>query len=90
MAKLSTKERKRVSKSDLALPGKRSRTGGKGGYPIEDETHGRNALARVSQFGTPKEKAEVRRKVHEKYPDIGGGKRKTGDREGRGASRRAR
>lgn len=42
-------------------------------YPIEDEAHARNALARVSQFGSPEEKAEVRRKVHEKYPSIGEG-----------------
>ena len=91
MARLTTKGRKNLPKSDFALPGKRSRTGGKGGYPIEDEAHARNALARVSQFGTAAQKAEVRRKVHEKYPGIGEGKKKTGERDrGRRAESRTR
>jgi hypothetical protein len=93
MARLTTKERKRIPKSDFALPGKR-KSGGKGGYPIEDEAHARNALARVSQFGTPAQKAEVKRKVHETYPGIGESKKKTAERdrgrrsEDRSASRR--
>jgi hypothetical protein len=49
--------------SDFALPGRR--------YPIEDPNHARNALARVSQHGSPAEKATVRKKVHQKYPSIG-------------------
>ena len=87
MAKLTTKARKQIPKSDLALPGKRSKSGGKGGYPIEDAAHARNALARVSEFGTPAEKAEVRKKVQGKYPSIGEGKKRA---EGRGAERRGR
>jgi len=63
MAKLSSKERKALPGKDFALPG--------GRYPVEDESHARNALARVSQHGTPAEKAEVRAKVHAKYPDMG-------------------
>jgi hypothetical protein len=39
-------------------------------YPIENEAHARNALARVSRFGSPEEKAEVCRKVHRRYPEI--------------------
>lgn len=39
-------------------------------YPIPDASHGRNALARVSQFGTPALKAKVRAKVHAKFPGI--------------------
>jgi len=63
MPKLTTKKRKGLKKSSFAIPGKRS-------YPIEDKAHARNALARVSQFGTPAQKAEVRVAVHRKYPDI--------------------
>jgi len=39
-------------------------------YPIENANHARNALARVSRFGNPEEKAEVCRKVHARYPGI--------------------
>jgi len=47
MAKdLSTKQRKKLSKKEFALPGKRK-------YPIPDKAHARNALARVAQYGTP-------------------------------------
>jgi hypothetical protein len=61
--RLSAAERHNLPSSDFALPGER--------YPVNDENHARNALARVSQFGTASEKAAVRRKVSEKYPDIG-------------------
>ena len=61
--RLTTAERDKIPGSDFALPGRR--------YPIEDESHARNALARVSQYGSPEEKATVRAKVHRKYPDIG-------------------
>lgn len=63
MAKLTTAQRKRLPKGDFALAG--------GRYPINDPNHARNALARVSQHGTPAEKAKVRAKVHAKYPSIG-------------------
>lgn len=39
-------------------------------YPIEDAAHARNALARVSQHGSPELQEEVRAKVHKKYPGI--------------------
>jgi hypothetical protein len=91
MAKLTTKARKAIPKSDFALPGKRSKSGGKGGYPIEDASHARNALARVSEFGTPAEKAEVKKKVHAKFPGIGGSKKKSGERDrGRRSDERSR
>lgn len=61
--KLTAKARKAIKPKNFALPGRR--------YPIEDPNHARNALARVSQHGTPEEKAEVRAKVHSKYPSIG-------------------
>jgi len=63
MAKLTSKARKAIKTSNFALPGRR--------YPVEDRSHAQNALARVSQFGTPSEKARVRAKVHAKYPGMG-------------------
>ena len=60
---LTAAARAKIPSKDFALPG--------GRYPIEDRAHGANALARVSQFGTPSEKATVRAAVHRKYPDMG-------------------
>jgi hypothetical protein len=73
MAVLTTKARKKLPKSQFALPGKGEGPQGKGAgsYPIPDKAHARNALARVSQHGSPAEKKAVRAKVHKKYPDIG-------------------
>jgi hypothetical protein len=70
--KLSYKERQKLPKGDFALPGKGSGPEGKqgGSYPIPDESHARNALARVSQHGSEAEKAKVRRAVAAKYPNI--------------------
>lgn len=62
MAKLNANERNALPDKDFAGPGR--------SYPIEDESHARNALARVSQFGSPEEKAKVRAKVHKKFPQI--------------------
>ena len=59
---LTTKERNALPDSDFALSGRR--------YPIENESHARDALSRVSANGTEEEKAEVRRKVHRRYPNI--------------------
>ena len=68
MGTLSTEARKHLSKKSFAIP---SKAPGHGSYPIPDKSHARNALARVSQHGTPAEKAKVRAKVHAKYPDMG-------------------
>lgn len=68
MAKLSTKDRKSMSRKQFAIPEKAPKSGS---YPIPDRSHAQNALARVSQFGSPSEKARVRAKVHAKYPDMG-------------------
>lgn len=62
-AKLTTRARKKIKSKDFALPGRR--------YPIHDASHARNALARVSQFGSPEEKTRVRSSVRRKYPGIG-------------------
>jgi hypothetical protein len=64
VGKLKAKSRKRMNKSSFAIPSQRK-------YPINDVAHARNALARVAQHGTPKEKAQVRRAVKRKYPSIG-------------------
>lgn len=68
MARLTTKQRKVLPKSDFAVPSKR-------GYPVNDPAHARNALSRVSQFGSPSEKKAVRAKVQAKYPGIGKGRK---------------
>jgi|WetSurMetagenome_2_1015567.scaffolds.fasta_scaffold244828_3 hypothetical protein len=62
MAKLTYKRRQKLPGKSFALKGRR--------YPIEDAAHARNALARVSQHGSSQEKAEVRRKVCAKFPNI--------------------
>jgi len=73
MAELTTKARKKLPKGDFALPGKGEGPQGKGAgsYPIPDRAHAQNALARVSQHGSPSEKAKVRAAVKKKYPDMG-------------------
>jgi hypothetical protein len=69
MAKdLTTKDRKKLGKKSFALPGKRK-------YPIPDEAHARNALARVAQHGTPAERKKVKAAVKKRFPSIG--KKKT-------------
>lgn len=73
MARLSMGQRKKLPSKDFALPGKGAGPSkkGAGSYPVPDASHARNALARVSQHGTPAEKARVRAKVHAKFPTIG-------------------
>jgi len=68
MAKLSSSARKELPSKSFAEPEKRK-------YPIENEAHAKNALSRVSQAGTPTEKAKVRAAVKNKYPSIGNDKK---------------
>ena len=70
--KLTAHERQSLPKSDFALPGQGEgpKGAGSGSYPIPDESHALNALAR-SANKSPGVKARVRAKVHAKYPDIG-------------------
>ena len=70
MAKLTTAARKAIPSGQFAGPDR--------SYPIEDKSHARNALSRVSANGSPALKAKVRSAVHRKYPDIGS-KKKLGD-----------
>lgn len=64
--KLSYQQRKNLPKSSFVEKKERK-------YPIPDVAHARNALARVSQFGSPAEKAKVRAAVHSKFPQIHSG-----------------
>lgn len=62
-AVLTAQQRKNLSKSDFAIPEKKA-------YPIHDEAHARNALARVSQHGSPEEQKRVRAAVCRRYPKM--------------------
>ncbi len=62
MSRLTASSRKKIPTKNFGGPDR--------SYPIEDASHARNALARVSQFGTPALKAKVRAKVKAKYPGI--------------------
>lgn len=62
--KLTAHARSQISAKNFALPG--------GRYPIEDKGHAQAALGRVSEFGTPAEKQEVRSKVAAKYSGLFG------------------
>lgn len=70
---LTAAKRQSLPRSDFALPGRGEgpKGAGSGSYPIPNESHARNALARVAQHGSPAEKKAVRAAVHRKYPDIG-------------------
>lgn len=70
---LSAEDRQRLPSSDFALPGRGEgpKGAGAGSYPIPDKAHARAALSRASANASPSEQAEIRRKVHAKYPDIG-------------------
>jgi hypothetical protein len=62
VARLTGKERSGLPATDFAGPDR--------SYPVNDASHARNALARVSQFGTAELKRKVREKVYRKFPDI--------------------
>jgi len=64
MAKLTSKKRNSLSKTQFAIPSTRS-------YPIPDASHARNALARVAANGTPAQKKQVKAAVARKFPGIG-------------------
>lgn len=54
---------KEDQRRDFALPEQKK-------FPIPDEAHGRNALARASQYGSPEVQAKIRSAVHKKFPGI--------------------
>lgn len=55
--------RKKMSSKSFGLPKQKK-------YRIDDLPHARNALARVSQHGTPAQKKAVRAAVVRKYPSL--------------------
>lgn len=55
--------RKKMSSKQFALPRQKK-------YRIDDLAHARNALARVSQHGSPAQKKAVRKAVVRKYPSL--------------------
>ena len=63
MAALSYKQREDLPDSAFVYPGERK-------YPIHNLAHARNALARVSLFGSPAEKERVRAVVYARYPEL--------------------
>lgn len=62
MAKLTASKRNKLPGSTFAGPDR--------SYPINDASHARNALARVSQHGSPALKSKVRAAVKRKFPGI--------------------
>lgn len=60
---MKASKRNRLSSRSFAIPGKRA-------YPINDRAHAANALARVSQHGSPSQKARVRAAVCKRYPSL--------------------
>ena len=60
MAKLTSAERKELPSSDFAEPKERK-------YPEQDRAHAQNALSRVSQFGSSKQKSAVRSMAKRKF-----------------------
>lgn len=72
MAKLTSKQRKKLPKSKFALPGARR-------YPIDTKARARNALARAAQNESKSTQKTIRARVTKRYPSLkktGGGRRK--------------
>lgn len=84
VAKLTTKERKDMSRSEFALPAQKGKKGkqksdenkaGRGAYPIPNKSHA-EAAVRDSKHAenvgniTSGQRKEILRKVHAKYPDV--------------------
>lgn len=77
MGKMTLERRESLPTKEFAVPKRKAEKAGttvkgesKGAYPIPDLPHARNALARVSQHGTPAERAMVRSKVYSKFPQL--------------------
>jgi len=73
-AVLKAKNRAHISQKNFAIPGRAETADEKkksGNYPIHDIEHARAALRLVGMHGSDEEKAQVRAKVHAKYPSLG-------------------
>ena len=88
--KLTTEDRHKLPASAFAEPGRRAypipsarQLEDSLGWSKEKarkgaERHAINALARVEQHGTPEQKREIRRKIHENVPEVDGAVMKHG------------
>jgi len=61
--KLTYRERQELPDNAFAIPHERK-------YPVYNQKHARNALARVSRFGTDYEKVMICKAVATRYPMI--------------------
>lgn len=68
MARLTAAERRQIPKSRYGVP---SKAPGSGSYPMPDRTHAAVAESLAAKNASPKVKAQVDRKAHELYPDLG-------------------
>ena len=62
MAKLTAAKRNKLPASSFAGPDR--------SYPVQDLSYARNALARASGNASSELKAQIRAKVHRKFPGI--------------------
>lgn len=62
MANLTASTRNALPNDAFAVPGRK--------YPVNDPSHARDALSRVSANGSPQEKQLVRKKVRARFPGI--------------------
>jgi hypothetical protein len=62
MSVLTAAKRNALPDSAFAGPGR--------SYPVNNLSHARNALARAAQHASPALKAQIRAKVHKKFPGI--------------------
>lgn len=73
MATLTYHQRKEMPAKEFAFP--KERKGGKGGMPIIDKPRARAALqaaggARGAHPLSPEKKAELKRKIHARFPSL--------------------
>lgn len=69
--KLNADKRRKLSKSDFALPGKdKDVPGAKGTYPIDTPGRAQNALGKAKRFASPSEQATIKKNVAKKYPGM--------------------
>lgn len=60
---ITAAKRHSLPASDFAIPSEES-------YPVDTKKRARNALSRVSTFGSDDEKAKVRSKIRNAWPSI--------------------
>jgi hypothetical protein len=66
VARLTAAQRRRLPKSDYAVPSKAPKSGS---YPINDKAHARSALRLIGHASSDEQRA-IRRKIAQRYPSI--------------------